>query len=221
MTSTSATIQVRQGLQTDLTGLDSGEFGLAEDTNRLFIGTPAQIIIADGTTAIFAVDVAKFRYGNKLYITADSSPATATVARTPFSWTVTFSQAPAAGTVIEIRANNEVQLKNSAIADMQSTSLPVTGSMGSTSTGLTFDASSLDTGLIEFSVGGVGYKQVGTFYFISVGGQIEYAVNALSVGTNKVELTATINAGTISIDYTNTDIAPATLYYNSKAWKTV
>jgi len=219
MTTTTATINVRTGLQADLTGLDSGELGMAEDTNRLFIGTLAQTITADGTTATFAVDLTKIKYGNKLYITVNSATTAATVAWAPGAGIVTIAPQPMAGDIIEIRANNEVQLKNSAVADMQSLALPVTGQPNST--GLTFNVASFNTGLIEFSVAGAGYKQVGTFYFISDAGNIEYAANALSIGQNKVELTASITNGVISVDYTNTDIAPATLYYNTKAWKTV
>ena len=221
MTTTTATIQVRTGLQADLTGLDSGELGMADDTNRLFVGTLPQIITADGTVSTFNVDLTKIKYGNKLYITVNAEPVSANVVWTPGAGVITIAPRPATGDVIEIRANNEVQLKNSAVADMQSVPLPVTGALGSTSTGLIFDVANFNTGLIEFSVAGAGYKQVGTFYFISDAGQIEYAANALSIGSNKVELTATITNGVISVDYTNIDIAPATLYYNSKAWKTV
>ena len=220
MTTTTATIQVRTGLQADLTGLDSGELGMADDTNRLFIGTPAQTIIADGTTATFAVDLTKIKYGNKLYVTVDSSPASATVTWTPGSGIVTIAPQPAEGAAIEIRANNEIQIKNSAVADMQSMPLQATVT-AATSTGLTFNVATVNTGLLEYSIAGAGFKQVGTFYFVTDAGQIEYAANSLSIGTNKIELTASISNGVISIDYTNTDIAPATLYYNSKAWKTV
>jgi hypothetical protein len=219
MTTTTATINVRTGLQADLTGLDSGELGMADDTNRLFIGTPAQTIIADGTTATFPVDLAKIKYGNKLYITVNAATTAAAVAWTPGAGIVTIAPQPMVGDIIEIRANNEVQLKNSAVADMQS--IPLLASVPVTPTGLTFNATTVNTGLIEFSVAGAGYKQVGTFYFISDAGQIEYAANALSIGQNKVELTASIINGVISIDYTNTDTAPSTLYYNTKAWKTV
>lgn len=220
MTTTNATIQVRTGLQADLTGLASGELGMADDTNRLFIGTPAQTIIADGTTATFAVDLTKIKFGNKLYITVDLSPAAATVTWTPSAGIVTISPQPVSGSIIEIRANNEIEIKNSAVADMQSASLQATVAVA-ISTGLTFNVTTVNTGVLEYSIAGAGFKQVGTFYFVSDAGQIEYAVNALSIGTNKIELTASISDGVISIDYTNTDIAPATLYYNSKAWKTV
>lgn len=220
MTTTNATIQVRTGLQADLTGLASGELGMADDTNRLFIGTPAQTIVADGTTATFAVDLTKIKYGNKLYITVDSQPAATTVYWTPGSGIVTISPQPAAGSAIKIRANNEIQIKNSAVADMQSIPLQVNITTAA-STGLTFNVTTVNSGLLEYSIAGAGFKQVGTFYFVSDAGQIEYAANALSIGINKIELTASISNGVISIDYTNTDIAPATLYYNSKAWKTV
>jgi hypothetical protein len=217
---TIATIQVKTGNEADLLGFDSGEFGLAEDTARLFIGAPAQRIIADGSTRLFSIDLTKIRYGNRVFVTVNQYSVEFVIDWNSTGGTIALMTFPKAGDIVEIRANNEIQLKGSGMMDMQSVLL--SGPVSEPSfTGIGFVSELMDTGIIDFSIVGSGFKQVGTFYFITDLVTIEYAMNSLSLGPNKVNLTAVINGEVIELRYTNTDSAPATLYFNSKTWKTV
>jgi hypothetical protein len=218
-TVTIATIQVKTGDEADLIGFDSGEFGYAEDTGRLFIGTPAQRLISDGSSNEIQIDLTKIKYGSKLYVTVNLYTVEFLETWNSNGGIVALLTFPKAGDVIEIRANNEIQIKGSGLMDMSSCEL--LGDVASPiTTGVKFVSELMDTGIIEYSVVGNGFKQVGTFYFITDLVNIEYATNSLSLGSSKVNLSAVIDGNFIVLQYTNSDSAPATLLFNSKTWKT-
>jgi len=221
MTIQKATLIVRTGAQADLTGLSTGEFGLAEDTNRLYIGSLPQRIVANGNTATFAIDPVYIQYGSKVYVTVDNAPEIVTTNWLPTGGTVVLPFVPNVNSIVEIRVNHELQFKGSGAFGMQS--IPLAANVPTAQpTGITMIESATDTGIIEYSIAGAGFKQVGTFYCISGNGGIEYAANSLRIGgESPVELTASISNGVISIDFTNTSSSPATLYYSNKTWKTV
>jgi hypothetical protein len=115
MADITAKITVRQGAIAQLPRLSPGEFGMATDVNRLFIGSKVHTATGDGSTTefTFGVDldkVAEDQAYNLYYIDIDGNDQTYNSDYTVDNFKVTFTTAPANGAVITFTYNSEVML---------------------------------------------------------------------------------------------------------------
>jgi hypothetical protein len=222
MTTQIATIQVRTGLEQDITALDTGEFGLAEDSNRLFLGTLPQTLVADGTTTTYSIDLTKIKFGSIVHAKVNGVPAPITVNWTGTTGTATFLSTPPAGATIALSYNNELSFKGQASVIETLTATLAGNTTTFTESSVKFTEASTNSIVIDYSVSGNGYKQIGNIYIIVHDGNLDYVVNGITAGPSqsKVELAATLNSGVISIAFTNTDAYDATFYYSVRAWRT-
>ena len=118
-------ITVRQGLITQLQRLSHGEFGMATDVNRLFIGSKQHQATGDGSQTVFTFGIDldlnphedfdnsdpnnPVAY-NLYYIDIDGSEQTYNSDYTVDNFKVTFTTPPANGAIITFTYNSEVML---------------------------------------------------------------------------------------------------------------
>jgi hypothetical protein len=222
MTTQIATIQVRTGLEQDIEALDKGEFGLAEDSNRLFLGTLAQTFAADGVTATYSIDLTKIKFGSTVYARVNGVAAPITVNWTGTTGSATFLSIPPAGAQVSLSYNSELSFKGQASVIETLTATLAGNTTSFTESTVKFTEATTNSIVIDYSISGNGYKQIGNMYIIVHDGSIDYVVNGITAGPSqpKVELAATLVDDVISITFTNSDAYDATFYYSVRAWRT-
>lgn len=224
---TLAKIQVRRGDLDDLPILAEGELGYALNERRLFVGNTPVTFTADGTTTAFSVNDSTILPG-QLMVLVNGSERELNVDYNLNETDIVFATAPAAGSVITVSFNTEVQTQNYVLNYHR---VNLTGSVTDQDTGLSFLLSTANTAVIDYSLLNTNNAiAAGVVRVITNGVTAVADTSQSNIGSTGISFGARIESitqGGVEVDkrihltYTNTETYNANFYYSIKLWNTI
>jgi hypothetical protein len=211
-------IKVRQGNFADLPLLDSGEFGYALDTQRLFIGN-SQINVGTGNGVKISYVVPTTLASNNVNGVFVDGTQVNTGEYSIVGTTLTFATPPSNGAVITALFNGEVDLiRYATIPNI--ISLAANGNLADT--GFSVDTSAYNIVIMDYTLESTNGVRVGQLRFGVDTSASTVMIDDNYTQTSVVDVVFNVDisvANTMKLQYTDNSNAIATFKYTYQLWK--
>lgn len=211
-------IKVRQGNFADLPLLDSGEFGYALDTQRLFIGN-SQINVGTGNGVKISYVVPTTLASNNVNGVFVDGTQVNTSEYSIVGTTLTFTTPPSNGAVITALFNGEVDLVRYATIP-NIISLAANGNLADT--GFSVDTSAYNIVIMDYTLESTNGVRVGQLRFGVDTSASTVMIDDNYTQTSVVDVVFNVDIGvanTMKLQYTDNNNAIATFKYTYQLWK--